>query len=198
MSRIREQYGIGNEANYNLYGNIGGFLGAGLGGAFALGFINSPKKWLSQGVFSEYNPRILANRKARDVALAPKDDPTRHIFNKAIVKHSKDVKKYNEGIDALKEAALQVEKQRKQIDILRDTKNASDAALEQAESVLKSNAIKYSRKTSPKRINATKAYEAAELTAQADNIKLTEALKNLDVLEDQAKEIGRASCRERV
>jgi len=104
MDRVRAKYGFSDDGTYDLYGHIGGFIGAGVGAAYTLGFVKGPKSWLKGNFIGSYNPKILATRNARNVAMAPKSDPNKYNLNTAIAKHKSIVIDYNKKVDTLNEA----------------------------------------------------------------------------------------------
>lgn len=188
IQRIRDKYNLADTGAYDLYGNIGGFLGVGAATALGLGFVNSPKAWKTSGVFSSFNPKVLATRRARDVALASKKDPTKYLYNQAFAKNQELVKAYNAKVDIVETMREAARIANQTADTAKATKTAADAALEAAEQAYKTSSF-YRASVKPH-------YKSGQITAaglrKIDALdKLNDLRKAADVAEDAVQVAAR-------
>ena len=194
MERIREEYGINDRKTYDLYGNIGGFLGAGAGVFLSSGLVNSPTKWFGlektgllkwskakdgAAFFSgKYNPKVLAKRRARNVALTPKKDPLKYVLNNAVVKHAKEVKAYNTAVDVSAEATEALTKTTTKLAEANKAKEIAELKWASAKYTKNGSAAKVAAKEALEKTTKEAAEAAAELVTATN--KAADATKGVD------------------
>jgi hypothetical protein len=172
MERVRKEYGIQDRGLYDLYGNIGAFIGVGLAGAFTLGYIKGPKSIVKGDIIGKFNPKITATRQARNVAMAPKKDPNKYNYNTALVKNKPLVIKYNKEVDLLNESRKKFETLNTALQQDTLIKTNADNALNAAQDSYKNSKFKYTsiKGTSQASKDKVKALaEIAELQKKADD-----------------------------
>jgi len=202
MERIRNETGLDDTGLYDVFGTIGGVVGAGVGAALGSGFLKLPKyeggfKFWKDGNFKKWDTDLWTG----------KFNPKRTSIHNTAFKSVRDIQTYNKNVDVYNNSLTKLKNLENSLgnmpsDVVKAAKDFNEAsatrdllATELSDLQTKYNKAKYRSRSNPTRVNIENRIKEVTKSIDDANIKMADVSKYGDITKvtDTLKDIDRTS-----